>query len=420
MNCDESGTDAAPPTIAIVCDTAPYPVRSGDNKRLSEMIEILRTRGWRVHLILTALMDRRSRKLCYERVDALHVYNGKGLKTRCRNLLRRSVRFADRIGQTIGIPPAEEIANRILGRRIKPLVIDYWQRYPYGLNIYLARLARKFQWKAVIVEFIWLHSAIDRLPRHILRVLDTHDIQHQRLKDFMSRGINFPLEITRDQESRIFNYFDAVIAIQLQETDLIRRMCPNLPVLTVGTACTDSHPSPDTPIPGRILYIGGYNGANIDGLNHFLRTCWTQILKDCPHAHLHICGYIYRAFLNETFPNVEFVGHVSEVAPQYAYAELVINPVWIGTGLKIKTVEALTFGKPLVTTSKGTEGMHPDVAQACIIATEDKDFVNSVVHLLSNTKARSSLAEATTVFSAAHLSASKTYDELLDFLTKTR
>jgi len=312
------------------------------------------------------------------------------------------------------------MANWMLGRRITPLVINYWQRYPNGLDTFLAGLARTYQWDAVIVEFIWLHSAINHLPANILRLLDTHDIQHKRLEDFASRGINFPLEITRDEESRIFNSFDAVIAIQSQEAALIRGMCRNLRVLTVGTACTDSRPFADQPVSGRILYVGGYNGANVDGLSRFLRNCWPHILQNSPHARLHVCGYVYRGFLNDRFSNVEFLGHVKDLAPHYAEAELVINPVWIGTGLKIKTVEALTFGKPLVTTYKGTEGMHPDVAKACIIATEDKDLVNSVVHLLSNTKARSPLAEAATVFSAAHLSASKTYGELLDFLTKTR
>lgn len=380
------------------------------------MIDVLRTQGWRVHLILTALMDRRSRKLCYERVDTLHVYNGKGFRTHCRNLLRRSVRRADRIGKAFGIPPAEEMANWMLGRRIKPLVINYWQRYPNGLDTFLARLARTYQWNAVIVEFIWLHSAINHLPANILRLLDTHDIQHKRLEDFTSRGINFPLEITRDEESRIFRRFDAVIAIQSQEAALVREMCPGLQVLTVGTACADLQQLPSNAVPGRVLYVGGYNGANVEGLNRFLRNCWPEITRACPHAHLNVCGHIYRAFPAGQFPQVNFLGHVIDIRSQYSEAELVVNPIWIGTGLKIKTVEALASGKPLVTTNKGIEGMPSGIEKACIIAALDRDFSDGVIRLLTDAEMRLKTANAASVFAAGYLTAYHTYNELFEFL----
>ncbi len=68
----------------------------------------------------------------------------------------------------------------------------------------------------------------DKLKNGIIRLLDTHDIQHKRVEEFASRGMMFPLQITRDEERRIFNQFDAVIAIQAVEAEVIREMCPQL------------------------------------------------------------------------------------------------------------------------------------------------------------------------------------------------
>lgn len=406
------------PGVAIVCDTVPYPVRSGDNKRLAEMIDVLGDRGFSIHLVLTALVDRAARKASAARVDAVHVYQAEDLKTRLRNILRRAVRLADRLGKRIGVPPAEEIAGRLLGRSIAPLILDYWQRYPKGLSRFLGRLAERHGLRAVIVEFIWLYPAVDELPAGVKRILDTHDIQHKRVEDFAARGMRFPLEITRAEEARIFNRFDAVIAIQEQEAALIRGMCPDLRVLTAGTACADFRLIPDAPLPGRVLYVGGYNGANIDGLGRFLKNCWPEILAACPHARLNVGGYVFRAFPGEEFPGVHFLGHVTDIEAQYAAADVVVNPAWIGTGLKIKTVEALAAGKPLVTTPKGVEGMEADVERACIVAPEEKDFSAGVVRLLTDRAQRAKTAAAASAFASTRLTRESTYGELLDWLSR--
>src|SRR5215470_713209 len=120
--------------IAIICDTIPYPTRSGDNQRIAELISVLREEGWYVHLVLCGPIERRLSKICRYYVDALHIYNGQGAKVHVRNAVRRTIRTLDRIGSKLRIPPLEAIASRLLGHPISPLIIDYWNRYPKGLS----------------------------------------------------------------------------------------------------------------------------------------------------------------------------------------------------------------------------------------------------------------------------------------------
>ena len=402
--------------LAIVCDTLPYPPRSGDNQRLAELIHVLRAQGWFVHLVLTTLVDGRSRALCRAQVDALHTYTGKGWRTRSRNGLRRSVRLFDRLGKKLRLPPAEEIAARILGRSITPMVLDYWQRYPKGLDEIVANFAFRHHWKAVIVEYLWLYPAAAKLQKGVVRVLDTHDIQHRRVEEFASRGMTFPLSISRENEAAIFRQFDAVIAIQAAEAELIRSLCPELRVLTTGFMGSGDNPITETTPEGHILYVGGYNGANIDGLKRFLTFVWPKIRERDTNCRLHICGYIYRAFLGERFENVEFLGHIENLEREYANAMLIVNPCWIGTGLKIKSVEALARGKPLITTSKGIEGLHQDVQNACLVTNNNEEFANHVLHLLREAPARIDLSKAARNFANRHLSPDAVYKELIDFL----
>ena len=330
------------------------------------------------------------------------------------------VRGFDKIGKRIGLPPAEEMAGRFLGQKLAPLVIDYWQRYPRGLSDFVAALARHNRWRAIIVEYLWLHPTISNLPDGITKLLDTHDVQYLRAQEFASRGMTFPLRITRQEEQEIFNQFDAVMAIQSDESLLIRDMCPQLRVLTVGSMGAAPRILPSREIPGRVLYVGGYNGANMDGLRRFLTVIWPRVTHQYEQAELRVCGYIFRAFLGEKFKRVCFLGHIDDIEEQYAEAALVINPSWIGTGLKIKTIDALARGKPLVTTSKGVEGLNGAIETACIISNDENAFAHSVFHLLTSPSARNKLAEDAAAYAKKHLTPTAVYGELLAFLDTFR
>jgi glycosyltransferase involved in cell wall biosynthesis len=406
--------------IAIVCDTVPYPARSGDNQRIAEMIRVLRQEGWFVHFILAGFFDKRTRSLCRENIDAVHMYQGKGWYTLTRNWLRRCVRLVDRVMKRTGLPPAEEIASRVLGRSVSPIVLDYWKRYPKGLDDFVAQLAAKFFFRAVIVEYIWLYPATQQLNDGVARLLDTHDIQHKRVEEFESRGIAFPLSITRDEEAGIFSMFDAVIAIQAAEATEIRLMCPQLKVLTVGSTGSRTIGCAESIVPGRILYVGGFNGANIDGMRRFLTTTWPRIRQRHVAAHLHVCGYVYRAFLGEEHERVTFRGHLEDIESEYAQAAVVINPSWIGTGLKIKTVEALARGKPLVTTQKGIEGLDGDVKNSVLVRDDSVEFADAVSLLLEDWPLRDNLAQIAKKFALRHLNPTAVYGELLNYLREMR
>ena len=406
--------------IAIICDTNPYPTRSGDNQRIAELIEVLRQQGWYVHLLLCGFLDHKSRKICRAHVDRLDVYAGTGWWSRVRNGARRAVRLADRVGALVGLPPLEELTKRLLGHAVTPLIIDYWQRYPAGLDNYVAHLSKSCRWKAVIVEYIWLHRAVDKMNHGVTRLLDTHDLQYKRVEEFASRGMTFPLQISRDEESRIFTKFDAVIAIQAAEAALIREMCPKIKTVTAGASGSGQSSAVSCPQNGQILYVGGYNGANIDGLRRFLSSAWPAIRAQNPHAKLHVCGYVYRAFLAERFEHVIFLGHQESVEAEYAAASIVINPAWIGTGLKIKTVEALAYGKPLVTTAKGIEGLPLDVKQSTVVVDDNAEFAAAVSRLLADPEEHRRLSQSAAAFARVHLNKQTVYRELLDFLEQIK
>ena len=142
---------------------------------------------------------------------------------------------------------------------------------------------------------------------------------------------------------------------------------------------------------------------------------WPEIRHQNPRAHLRVCGNIHRAFSGEQFENVTFLGHRESVENEYAEAVVVINPAWIGTGLKIKTVEALARGKPLVTTLKGIEGLPENIRTSASVAHDDAQFAMELIRLLNDQEARRSLSQSAAAFARVHLNKRVVYQELFDF-----
>ncbi len=125
---------------------------------------------------------------------------------------------------------------------------------------------------------------------------------------------------------------------------------------------------------------------------------------------------MFQAFLAEQHDGVDFLGHVDDVELEYAQAAAVINPIWAGTGLKIKTVEALARGKPLVTTSKGIEGMRGNPAKACAIGDNDDALVEHTVTLLSSKSERTRMSQAARLYAEEFLSVEAVYGDFLAYL----
>jgi glycosyltransferase involved in cell wall biosynthesis len=94
----------------------------------------------------------------------------------------------------------------------------------------------------------------------------------------------------------------------------------------------------------------------------------------------------------------------------------VINPVSVGTGLKIKTVEALAFGKAVITTRCGAEGLESGAGTAFEVVEDMRQMAGEVVRLLTDPNRRRTLEHQAQAWAQAELSPARIFREFLDFL----
>jgi len=160
---------------------------------------------------------------------------------------------------------------------------------------------------------------------------------------------------------------------------------------------TQSVTSNDCRDPKSILFAGTFSWyPNKSAISWFLDECWSNILCQEPSAKLILAGNDKNGFatkLAKLYPNVFSTGFVENIGEYFRKASVFILPMQVGAGIKIKFLEALSYGLPVVTTSKGIEGIEGVVnGTHCIVEDDPQGFSDKVLNLLKDREVAESLS----------------------------
>jgi hypothetical protein len=139
-----------------------------------------------------------------------------------------------------------------------------------------------------------------------------------------------------------------------------------------------------------VLFVGNATDPNKAALQWFVSEVWPAVSAACPAARLRVVGRAALAMGDAIVPNIEKVGPVEDLGPEYQRAQLVVVPLVSGTGgVKIKVAEAMAHGRPLVTTSFGVDAQDPHQLDVGAIVVDDVEgFGRAVVSLLRDPELR--------------------------------
>ena len=310
-------------------------------------------------------------------------------------------RMSTRLGTHLHVlratpPPFQTVGARRL-RKIKSVLglksahlwqVDEW--FDDGLIPQIKQLQADKSFDCVLIEYVFLSKLAANLPTSVRTVIDTHDLMGDRHKHYLDAGMKPQwFSTTRTEEVSALNRAKAVIAIQHEEADYLQRKV-SAEVFCVGHLFGfDFNPPPD-PGGARILLVGSANPINVHGLEWFLDSVFPKIRRKMPNSELIIAGEVGQ---ERDWPDgVLALGKLGSLAETYARATVVINPVKFGTGLPVKTVEALSYGRPVVATAAGIRGLQSDFHKAVSLCEDPHTFAERVLELLENKDARSKMS----------------------------
>ena len=407
----------SPPSICLISRQRLVGAVNGSSAYLLALSRALRAAGFELSLVQPT-------PAVFGRVPILVLRPEMGV------FAHHSMRGALRVGNlvlclrpSVWIAAARGVAARLLSRGGLPHAFLRAERATYSAAapwtaadaVYLARRAGGPH-RAVITDYafqnVMLPYAVGGAP---LGVVITHDLFCRRTELFHAlRHDDGVAMLSETEEMALLALADVVVAIQEDEAAFIRARSDRCVVVAPMGERAVSDASAGT--SEELLFVGSNTSPNVIAVRWLFEDVWPRVRAARPDATLTIVGAVADAFVKAPPPGARFLGRERSLDALYQRAAVVVSPLTVGTGLKIKLIEAMARGKAIVATPTTLQGVEEIASSAVRVAPDASSFAAAAVDLLADPAERLRLGAAALAVARAHFSEDAAAAELLKAL----
>jgi glycosyltransferase involved in cell wall biosynthesis len=367
--------------ILFLALTAPFPPTNGHRLRTWSLLRTLAGDGHEVSLLVLADGEHDGgdpaplREVC-RRVRVLEMPRPRGLR---------------------------QYAGRLLAA-LSPLPYGVWRLRSAALRQAVADELRAEAFDAVLCDGVYNMVNVPDGGHPV--VLNKDDVAHVILDRYVAlerrrlRRAYAWLEArkVRSWERRACARAALVLASSRVDEALLRRLAPQAAVAVVPNVVDTEVYAPagegDEPV---VLFQGGMDWhPNRDAVEYFATAVWPALRARAPHAIFRVAGRGPDPAFRERMEaaGVQFTGTVPDMRAEIARAAVCVVPLRIGSGTRLKILEAAAMGKAIVSTPLGAEGLEFRDGVEIVLAEEPAAFARAVAALLADDDGRRALAAA--------------------------
>jgi polysaccharide biosynthesis protein PslH len=245
---------------------------------------------------------------------------------------------------------------------------------------------------------------VDMLPlsvyinefKDLPKILVNHNVESMRLYRWFQTesnpvkkaylGIQYPK--LRSFERSAMERFDCCVVVSEKDKELLRGMGVknNIAVVPNGTDTNFFKPMGRKKIENSVLWLGHMDvHTNKDAVIYFWREIFPLLQKQYPQAHMTFVGTAPPREIEEAASkneNIRVTGFVDDVRPYIDEAEVMVVPLRIGSGTRLKILDAMAMGKAIVSTSVGCEGLDVSDGKNILIADDPEYFAAQIISVL--------------------------------------
>ncbi len=371
--------------ILFVSLSVPYPPSNGHRMRNWALLQALAEEGHELTLVSFAEQQE------LDGVD--HV-----LRKTCRHV------------QLVPLPPAARNGAPNYWNRARafpsPLPYGAWRYRSEAMAAAVRDTLAKEEFHVLFCDDVY---QVKNLPEPIQTpvLLNKHDITHVILRRYLAHEQS-PAKSAygwaeyrklRRWEARVSSHVVQVLACSEEDRAILERLCPNARVAVVPNSIDVSKYAPQGADDGRtILYFGAMDWyPNQDAVEFFMSAIFPELQEVLPELRFRIAGRCPSKRFRKGYagvPGVEITGTVQDVSSEIARATVCVVPLRIGSGTRLKILEAAAMAKPIVSTHIGAEGLDFVNGEEILLADEPRQFARAVTDLLADPARRRAMGLA--------------------------
>lgn len=289
----------------------------------------------------------------------------------------------------------------------KPYAVERFRSTLMG-----AKIAQRLKESSFDLIFCDSLYALVNVPRCDIPIaLNCHNVEHLIPQRYAELERNHAKKLYARIESRLLREAErgacrrAAFAMACSENDrdLFIHLRPGLPTFVVPNAveteayCSAADSANQT-TGSVVLFQGGMDWyPNRDAVEFFAESILPLIRGKCPDVKFVVAGRNPPAYLIEKFrnaPDIEFTGTVPDMLPYLAAAAVAVVPLRLGSGTRIKILEACAAGRAVVSTSVGAEGLNLEAGKEILVSDDPSQFARLVVEMLRDPARRNAIGAA--------------------------
>lgn len=330
------------------------------------------------------------------------------------------ISFADREPQPDAVLHLESMCASVViapWREYEPMrasaLIGLFSQQPRSLvDTHSAEMDSKVRTLCALVKpDVVIASQINALPyiapiQDATRILDELEVGY--LYGQVARAHSAPARLRADftwwkarrYYRQTLNAIDGFTTVSQIEHDLVRDLVQShTPSIVVpnGVEMPDENANFPSPEADTLIYCGSPTfAANLDAIRFFVNEILPRVAQARPNVRLHVTGELPTDLLvlPRYADKVIYTGNLAAVRPLLAASWVSIVPLLQGGGTRLKILESLAVGTPVVTTAKGMEGLALTAGRDLLCADRPEEFAAATVRVLESAQLRAELATA--------------------------
>lgn len=260
-------------------------------------------------------------------------------------------------------------------------------------------------------------------------IIDSHDVHYDLARQISSSAVSFGRRLharlnwrkLKREEIATYEAADGVCVCSVADRQRLANDAPAARTVIIPNAADveglQPRPSDPDPDPDTVLFFGLLATVpNVDGLQYFVREVWPRVVAGRPGAKLLVVGAnpapAVRALEGS---GVTIVGPVDDLRPYLSRAAVVVVPLRLGSGTRLKILESWAMARPVVSTSLGAEGLEATAGRHLLIADKPDEFAAAVLRVLNEPALAMQLGAAGRALVSGSYSWQGTAEGLADF-----